>query len=119
MKAKYTVKYAQDLADQFGNAWFRYFMSYDPAVNLEKVTCPVLALNGSLDYQVIPEINLSGMKAAFAKANNQDVTLKTVSGLNHLFQNATTGSGAEYAQIEETFDPATLDLISNWINKRF
>jgi hypothetical protein len=119
MKAKYTEEYAQDLADQFGGAWLRYFITYDPAVNLQKVKCPVLALNGSLDYQVIPEINLPGMKAAFAKANNKDVTLKTISGLNHLFQNATTGSGAEHAQIEETFDPATLDLIANWINERF
>jgi fermentation-respiration switch protein FrsA (DUF1100 family) len=97
----------------------RFFLTYDPAINLEKVSCPVLAINGSLDYQVIPEINLSGMKSAFAKAGNKDVTLKTLPGLNHLFQNAITGSGVEYGQIEETFDPETLQLIASWINKRF
>lgn len=119
MQPKYTEDYAQQLAKQFGGSWFRYFISYDPTSNLEKVTCPVLALNGALDYQVIPELNLPGMEAAFAKANNKDITLKTVPGLNHLFQNATTGSGGEYAQIEETFDPKTLDFISSWINERF
>jgi hypothetical protein len=65
-----------------------------------------LALNGSLDYQVIPEINFTWYGGCQAKANNKDY-FKILPGLNHLFQNATTGSGAEYAQIEETFDPAT------------
>jgi len=119
LKSTYTDTYVADLSKQFGGAWFRYFLSYDPSANLEKVTIPVLALNGSLDYQVIPEVNFPGMKSAFAKANNNDVTLTILPGLNHLFQNATTGSGAEYAIIEETFDPATLDLIAGWINDRF
>ncbi|BAO54558.1 alpha/beta hydrolase family protein [Nonlabens marinus] len=117
--SKYTSEYAQIVASQFSDTWFRYFVSYDPTPYLEKVSCPVLALNGSLDYQVIPEINLPGMKSAFAKANNSDVTITIRPGLNHLFQNAITGSGSEYATIEETFDPATLDIISSWINERF
>ncbi len=119
VQSKFTQENIKSLANQFSDPWFRYFIAYDPTSNLEKVTCPVLALNGSLDYQVVPEINLPAMEAAFAKANNQDVTIKTIPGLNHLFQNATTGSGGEYAQIEETFDPETLTLISSWINARF
>jgi alpha-beta hydrolase superfamily lysophospholipase len=119
LQSKYSEENITEVSKQFSGNWMRFFLTYDPAINLEKVSCPVLAINGSLDYQVIPEINLSGMKSAFAKAGNKDVTLKTLPGLNHLFQNAITGSGVEYGQIEETFDPETLQLIASWINKRF
>ncbi len=51
-------------------------------------------------------------------ANNPDVTTIEVPGLNHLFQTATTGAPSEYGEIEETFAPAALDEISNWIVKR-
>jgi fermentation-respiration switch protein FrsA (DUF1100 family) len=119
LQSKYSEQYITEVSKQFSGNWMRFFLTYDPATNLEKVSCPVLAINGSLDYQVIPEINLAGMKSAFAKAKNKDVTLTTLPGLNHLFQNATTGSGVEYDQIEETFDPETLQLITSWINKRF
>ncbi len=36
-----------------------------------------------------------------------------------MFQHAKTGGRGEYRDIEETFDPATLKLISDWIGKRF
>jgi hypothetical protein len=39
-------------------------------------------------------------------------------GLNHLFQTATTGSPAEYAEIEETISPVVLDKIATWILKQ-
>ncbi|MEO9954330.1 alpha/beta fold hydrolase [Nonlabens sp.] len=116
-KAKYTDEVISGLSRQFSDDWMRFFLSYDPESNLKKVKCPVLALNGSLDYQVIPEINLSGIEKALSK--NKDVTIKKITGLNHLFQNAQTGSAGEYGQIEETFDPRTLNLISSWINSRF
>jgi hypothetical protein len=43
------------------------------------------------------------------------VTTKELPGLNHLFQTASTGSPAEYGTIEETFAPAALQLITDWI----
>jgi hypothetical protein len=38
--------------------------------------------------------------------------------LNHLFQDAKTGSPAEYAQIEETISPLALEKIAGWILKQ-
>jgi pimeloyl-ACP methyl ester carboxylesterase len=119
LKSKYSKEYITAFTKEFSNNWMRYFLTYDPQNNLEKVTCPVLAINGSLDYQVMADENLGGMKSAFAKAGNKDVTIKKLPGLNHLFQNAVTGSAGEYGQIEETFDQATLELIASWINERF
>jgi hypothetical protein len=40
-------------------------------------------------------------------------------GLNHLFQQATTGAVSEYATLEETLSPEVLDLIREWIASRF
>jgi hypothetical protein len=105
--------------NQITSPWFRNFLRYDPRPALEKVTVPVLALNGSLDLQVVPEQNLPAIEAALKRAGNDDVTTRRLPGLNHLFQNATTGSPAEYARIEETFSPAALDIVSNWILSRF
>ena len=40
---------------------------------------------------------------------------KELPNLNHLFQECTTGSPNEYAEIEQTFAPSALLEISNWI----
>ena len=77
--------------------WFRYFLTYDPATALRKVTCPVLAINGSLDKQVLPSQNLPAIRKALAEAGNPHVEVDELPGLNHLFQTAKTGAPAEYA----------------------
>ena len=97
--------------------WMRYFIKINPKYFLNKVTCPVLALNGTKDFQVIADLNLNGIKIALK--NNKDVSIKKLEGLNHLFQTCETGSFNEYAEIEETFSPKALTIITNWINKRF
>ena len=51
-------------------------------------------------------------------ANNKDVTLVELPGLNHLFQTAPTGAVSEYADIDETLAPIALNTISEWIVKR-
>ncbi|MGO9336025.1 MAG: alpha/beta hydrolase family protein [Terracidiphilus sp.] len=95
--------------------WFRFFINYDPATALRKLTCPVLALNGSLDLQVPPAQNLPPIRKALAEAGNQHAEVDELPGLNHLFQDAKTGSPAEYSQIEETMSPIALEKIASWI----
>ncbi len=98
--------------------WFRYFLTYDPRPALEKVKCPVLAMGGTLDLQVPAKENLKEIETVLKKGGNKDFTIKLMPGLNHLFQDAKTGSPNEYAQIEETFSPAALKVIGDWIVKR-
>jgi dipeptidyl aminopeptidase/acylaminoacyl peptidase len=98
------------------NPWMQYFIKYDPAPALEKVKCPVLALNGEKDVQVPAKINLEAIKAALEKGGNRNVTIKEIPGLNHLFQECKTCLIAEYANIEQTFSPLALDEILKWIN---
>jgi len=101
------------------NPWFRYFVTYDPRPALRKLSVPVLALNGSLDTQVDPEQNLPEISKALKEGGNPDVTIKELPGLNHLFQAATTGAPSEYVNIEETMSPVALEIVSDWILKRF
>jgi fermentation-respiration switch protein FrsA (DUF1100 family) len=98
--------------------WFRYFMAYDPATALRKVTCPVLVLNGEKDKQVPPQQNLPAIRKALEQAGNKHFEIDELPSLNHLFQTAKTGSPTEYAQIEETIAPAALDKMASWILKQ-
>lgn len=97
--------------------WFIKLLAYDPTPTLAKVGCPVLALNGDKDIQVAADENLEGIRDGLAAGGNENVTIRKLSGLNHLFQQCTTGAIAEYATIEETFNPAALQIVSNWILK--
>jgi pimeloyl-ACP methyl ester carboxylesterase len=102
---------------QVSGPWYQYFLKYDPAPNWSRMRVPLLALNGSLDLQVPAGANLAAIRAA--TSNDPDVTIVELPGLNHLFQHATTGSVGEYQDIEETFSPEALDLMSDWISERF
>jgi dienelactone hydrolase len=93
--------------------WMYTFLRYDPVPTLRQVRVPVLAINGSLDLQVEPRANLAGMKAALT--DDADVTIAELPGLNHLFQDAKTGSPNEYGEIEETIAPQALKAIGDWV----
>ncbi len=98
--------------------WFQYLVTTPAAPFLEKVTCPVLAINGSLDLQVPAKENLEAISAALKKGGNTDVTTVELPKLNHLFQTAETGNPSEYVMIEETFAPVALKTIGDWIKKK-
>lgn len=100
------------------NPWMLYFIRHDPALVLQKVKIPVLALIGTNDLQVPPKENLSGIQAALELAGNKDFKLVELEGLNHLFQTCETGHPSEYARIEETFSPQALEIMSDWIKQK-
>ncbi|HEX3525874.1 MAG TPA: alpha/beta fold hydrolase [Thermoanaerobaculia bacterium] len=111
--------YVDQQAKTLSSPWFRYFVDYDPRIALRQVKVPVLALNGELDRQVLPDQNLPAIEQALREGKNPDVTVRRMPGLNHLFQTTTTGSPTEYASIQETLSPAVLDLVTHWILERF
>jgi fermentation-respiration switch protein FrsA (DUF1100 family) len=98
--------------------WFRYFIQFDPANVLRKVTCPVLALIGSKDLQVPAAQNLPAIRKALEAAGNKNFEADELPGLNHLFQTAKTGTPSEYGDIEETMSPIALEKIAAWILKQ-
>lgn len=106
------------ITNQITSPWWINFLKYNPVPTLEKVKCPVLAVDGEKDLQVPPEENLSAIKAALQKGGNKNVTTKLFPNLNHLFQDCKTGLPSEYSEIEETFSPMVLDEITKWIKKQ-
>jgi fermentation-respiration switch protein FrsA (DUF1100 family) len=98
--------------------WYRYFLQYDPAMALRKVTCPVLALIGQKDMQVPADQNVPAIRKALEASGNKNFEADELPGLNHLFQTAQTGSPNEYGKIEETISPVALDKIASWILKQ-
>lgn len=103
---------------QLTSPWMVYFITHDPAPVLQKVKCPVLAVNGDKDLQVPAQVNLEAIKKALEKGRNKKVTTKIYPGLNHLFQECKTGSPSEYALIEQTISPVVLDEVTQWIAKQ-
>lgn len=97
--------------------WFKYFMKLNPADYLRKVTCPVLALNGEKDIQVSASQNLEAIDLILKGVNHKKYISKQIAGLNHLFQHCDKCTVDEYEVLEESFDPGTLKIISDWIKK--
>ena len=98
--------------------WTEYFLAYDPAPALGQVHCPVLAMAGSKDLQVSPEENLVAIGRALERGGNKRFEVKEFPDLNHLFQEAKTGLPAEYSAIGQTFSPAALEFMVNWVVKQ-
>jgi fermentation-respiration switch protein FrsA (DUF1100 family) len=95
--------------------WFRFYLNFDPGTSLQKVTCPVLAVNGEKDVQVTPKENLQAITKALEAGRNKNFTVKELPNLNHLLQTAETGNISEYGKIEETMLPTALQIIGDWI----
>ncbi|RTQ53468.1 alpha/beta hydrolase [Hymenobacter gummosus] len=106
---------AQQQAAAVTTAWYRQLLAYNPQPLLAQVKCPVLALNGSKDLQVAASVNVPAWEKGIRAGGNQDVTAQELPGLNHLFQTARTGLSDEYGQLEETFAPAALAVIGDWL----
>ena len=105
------------LARTLSNNWFKEFLRYDPKENLNKITCPFFALNGTEDVQVLCDENLNGFFTHLNNVSPQDFEAKKYKGLNHLFQTCNTCSHLEYGSLEETIAPQVLDDMRDWILK--
>ena len=95
--------------------WLNFFIDYDPSGDISKTLCPVMAINGSRDVQVIPSLNLMGIKAHL-KPNSKNI-IKEYPSLNHLFQHCKTGNVLEYRMIEETISLEVLEDIVRFIKQ--
>ncbi len=103
---------------QINSPWFRFFLTHEPGPILEKVLCPVLALNGEKDVQVDPDLNLPAIRKSLENGRNKKLETIKLPNLNHLFQTCTTGSVGEYQSIEETLSPEMLKKVSDWIREK-
>ena len=101
---------AYQMKQQMETPWMQSFLRLAPADYLPKVKCPVLAMGGSTDLQVLPHPNLDRIKQLCPQADCREL-----SNLNHLFQHSETGDPKEYMMIEETFAPEAMKAVADWI----
>lgn len=93
------------------NPMVRCVFQYDPTENLKRVKCPMLAINGTLDFQVACEENLSAIARLVPHA-----TVTPYEGLNHFFQTCDDWVGSSnYPIIPETMSPIVLKDITEWL----
>lgn len=104
---------AEKLAQDDTTRWERYFLAYDPAPTLSRLSVPILAIYGSLDVQVPANEDLMAASAAMKK--NSKAMVVVLPGKNHLLQDAKTGGPNEYNDIEETMSPTALNMIVDWV----
>lgn len=108
------LQVAQSKAKTYLSPWFYYFINTSSQTFLNQIAVPVLALNGSLDSQVLPQSNIKGFQQALSPTL---LTSKVYKNLNHLFQPATTGLPTEYSQIETTIAPIVMKDIGSWLKQ--
>jgi dienelactone hydrolase len=102
------------------DAWYRSSMDLDPAVDIARVRAPILILQGEGDAQVSPQ-DLPRLANA-ARASNRDVTVRTFSNDNHLFE-AIVSDGPQtpqaalqqYLTVPARIDARVLNTLSSWL----
>lgn len=99
------------MTQQLSSPWMRMFIKLDPKDYLPYVKCPILAVNGNKDCQVIADPNLKSIEY-YTKQKAKTVLMP---GLNHLFQHCESGSVSEYMLIEETLAPEFMECVRDWI----
>ena len=82
------------------------------------IRCPTLAIWGSNDVQVLPELNRAKIEIAIERNQGLDAQLTILPGLNHLMQTSKTGLPDEYNSIEETISPTALSTIRIWAEEQ-
>ena len=114
-----TAKSAEELGNMVTTPWMRYFILYDPAENLAKVSCPLLAMNGEKDLQILIDLNFEAIEKALQSGGNPHYDMVRFPNMNHLFQETDgTGMPTEYGSIDQTFSPKALKVMTDWINQK-
>lgn len=93
-------------------AWWVYVINHDPALVLEKVRVPVLALFGDGDTLTVPEgirEMIARIEQSLKKGGNKDVTIKVFPGAEH---DLTVGGS------EDVPAPGFHSTLVEWLQKR-
>ncbi|WP_345121981.1 alpha/beta hydrolase family protein [Hymenobacter antarcticus] len=105
---------ARARASQLITPWYRYYLKFDPQLNIAEVQCPVLLLNGTDDTEVNATSNLAALEKGLK--SNKRVTVRRLPGVNHWFQ---TPVGELLVGSEGTADllvsGSMLETVRDWI----
>lgn len=96
--------------------WYRFFIRYNPADYLSRVSVPVLLVNGGKDIMVNAAQHTD--YALRCLTHNADVTCRLFPSLNHLLLPCSLGTQEEYRQLADVKTSAeVLQLLDTWIHQ--
>lgn len=95
--------------------WLTTFLTLNPAEYIAKMRCPLLAIGGEKDCQVLAEANLSAIKRV-CKKNRVKCSIVQLKDVNHLGQVCQTGAVDEYATLGQAPDNKVLENLANWLD---
>lgn len=110
-----TIEKLREMPQIKQSPWIQWFVDYDPQGDIAKITCPVMALNGCKDCQVVASQSVSALRRTLPP--NKQNLIKQYDSLNHLFQHCQTGLPTEYGTIEETFSEEVIRDIITWVKQ--
>ncbi|MBE6235480.1 MAG: alpha/beta hydrolase [Bacteroidales bacterium] len=102
-----------ELLPTAGGEWMTWFLGYDPSQAIRNIICPVFALNGTHDLQVLSRDNLPVLRENLQP--DQRHRIEEYDSLNHLFQHCTPADAMNYWGIEETISKEVLEDIAEWV----
>nr|WP_311479274.1 alpha/beta hydrolase [uncultured Porphyromonas sp.] len=109
-------EYRRNMIGAISTPFYKGFLSTDPSIYLPRITCPILALNGSKDMQVEAKRNLAQIKSL--ATSSPTVTVKELEGLNHLFIPANSGHPSEYLFLPTGVSSEALSTLLNWLHQQ-
>lgn len=98
--------------------WMREHMQYNVVEDLHKITCPVLAVTGSKDVQVLPE-----HAQRFADHVSGESECMVIDNMNHMLRyqeepaHLLTLKQVYKRSFQQPLDQQLIDVIVNWLNK--
>lgn len=105
---------AAQLSNESNGKWYKYYLALDPSDAISKITCPVMAINGTKDFQVDCKENLEKIRKLLKPSDKNLV--KSYEDLNHLFLKCKTGLPTEYQSLEGDIDAEVLNDMATWIS---
>ncbi|MEZ4945662.1 MAG: hypothetical protein R2804_09050 [Cyclobacteriaceae bacterium] len=99
----------------FTAPWFQRILKSNPNASLRNVECPVLAINGGKDMQILPKENLNAIRNALVKGGNETITIMELPNLNHLFLRGSNRIDGRILNHRADFLSIALTEIVNWI----
>ncbi|MDB5233569.1 MAG: hypothetical protein JWR44_562 [Hymenobacter sp.] len=105
---------ARARAVQLTSPWSRYFFDFNPLVQLNKVQCSVLLLNGTADLQVSARRNMVALHKSLRRAHRSVASFR-LAGVNHMFQPSPAQWPLVNGVQKPVFSPEALKLLYSWV----
>jgi pimeloyl-ACP methyl ester carboxylesterase len=107
--------FRSQLVAKINAKWFREFMDYNPAEDLQRITVPVLAINGSKDIQ-IDSSDLDRM-ANLIKAPFEPHLIPNMTHLLRIEEGDAAISKYK-KELKKPLEPMVLEIVLKWIQSR-